>query len=360
MAKVLHIGGVDSPHVFGIVEQLATAGYEQTILSYPAQPHECHKKHLNGVSVYYHNYPEFFTGNSVPPTKRAKLKRSLKFIIDKEKPDIIHGHYLSKCAVAVTQSVAYSHLPAVVMPWIVHDITNKPRMKKRVKQCLDSCQFVLCNNRKFTKSLLKFYNQPASKDVFCGPPIRLYLYDQYKVPDTTVPKVYLAKSYHQPLIIRALRTVFAKRPQTKVTALSNTRVQDLAKRLNIYNKIDFLPEVLLDQPVFARKIQQHNIVVALSKDHGTSGTTIQAAYSGAVTLSHRTKWDDNVFTHNHNILKCKINATDIANALIYAIDNRTTLCKKFKDNNKFLKAWDATITGKNLLKAYSALLESAP
>lgn len=360
MPKILHIGGANSPHVIGMMQQIKEGGFDQAVLSYPTEVHTCDQEFMKDVPIYYYNYPRFFTKKSIPEQHVKSAIKFVKDVINKEKPDIIQGHYPSKCAIPFFHAVTYSKKPGAIFPWSVHDIAKNKNMKNRIQKCMSVCSITFGNHPKFVKSFLRYYKKPLSSWVFSGPPIRLYLYENSK-PDVSVPRILIAKRYYQDKIFVALSIVLKKVKNVKITSLlSSNEIMELSRKLGIFNKIDFIPGHLhgmLSQEDFAKKIKENNIVTALSSDPGISGVTVQSAYFGAITLSHYTPWAVDTFKHERNLLTCKITPNDIANTLLYAIENRKILCQKFKKNNTFLKKWDARVTGKNLINAYNSLLK---
>jgi len=355
MTKILHIGGINSPHVNGIIEQIKQhTKFEQSVISYPANfLKEYNEKFFANIPIYYYNYPMFFNNKKMDSKEAKKMIAFTKTVIRKEQPDIIHGHYLSKCAVPLYCAVVVSKKPGIVVPWSTWDITTKKYMAVKIKTCLNVCSYVMCNNTKFLNTLLETYKQPPSKGIFSFPPIRLYLYKNTP-PNTDIPRLFITRSYKQEVFLTALPKIIAMFPNIKITALSPPAAMNLAKKLGIYNKINFLSD-MQTQEDFAKTIQQHNIVRSMAPDHGTSSTTIQAAYSGAVVLSHKSSWSH--LKNNINLLECDLTVEDIQKKLIYAIKNLKTLCPMFKKNNAFLKNWDANVTWKNLLATYTTMLK---
>lgn len=356
MPKILHIGGCDSPHVLGLMEQVRKfTNFKQCMISYPAKPKKFYKDFLKDIPIYFYPYQKFFTRQSISQDEENKLIAFVKDIVKKERPNIIHGHYLSKCAVIMYYCQYYSKQHGIVVPWSTWDITTNPCMFSRIERCLNLCDAVMCNNTKFLNSLLDHYKQSRRKSVFSGPPVRLYLYKN-SVPNTDIPRIYLPRRYYQEIIFKALPKIISMFPNVMITALAPEKIKALSKTLGIFNKINFLPDMLA-QEEFARQIQENNIIFSMAPDGGTSGTTMQAAYSGAVTIVPKgLYWAKNFFKHGVNVLECNIDTHSIENTLIYAIRNLSTLCTTFKKNNDFLKEWDAEITGKNLVSIYNKML----
>lgn len=359
MTKILHIGGANSPHVLGIMEQIKKhTGFSQTLVSYPTTIRDADKKLLENVPVYYYKYPIFFTSKPVPQIEDKKMIDFVKHVIRKENPDIIHGHYLSKCAAITSCFIEHSKKRGIVNPWSVWDIPNNKDMIKRNGKCVSLCSYVMCNHPKFLNSLLNFFKQPKTKAVFAGPPIRLYLYDNI-TPDTSTPKLLIARRHYQDILIKALPKVMSMYPELKVTAYAtfdrdSTAILKLAKDVGVYDKINFVHNIL-PQEDFSEIIKQHNIVRSMAPDQGNSGTTMQAAYFGAATLVNNTPWD--FLKDGVNVIKCNLTVEDMQAKLIYAIKNIKVLCPMFKKNNTFLRKWDAEETWKNLFSAYRAMLK---
>jgi hypothetical protein len=356
MPKILHIGGVDSPHVVGIVEQIKNlTNFEQSIISYPANIHVFNVTILKDIPKYYYNYPKFFKNKPIDVKEHYKLIKFVRNLIVKEKPDIIHGHYLSKCSTIMYYCQYYSKKPGIVSPWATWDMPRNAHMLFKNKHCLTNCKYVMSKNMEFLYALLDFFKQPRSKAIFAGPPINLTAYSNH-IPSTNCPTIYIPRNYYQGIIVKSLVSVLSQYPNIKITALSPNSIIQLSKHLGIYDKINFLPR-MLSQTEFSEMIKAHNIIISMAPDGGTSSTTIQAAYSGAVTVVPiNRKWDSNTFIDNKNVLKCQVTVQDITKKLIYAIDNLKDLCIKFKKNNDFLYKWDASSTGKNLINAYNNLL----
>jgi len=354
LTKILHIGGVNSPHVTGILEQIKQyTNFEQCVISYPTTIKDYDKKLFMGISTYYYNYPLFFKNKPINAVESKKLEKFIAKVIAAEHPDIIHGHYLSKCAMPMYYAIVYSNKPGIVVPWSIWDIAQNSHMFSRIKACLNACSYVMCNNTKFLNVLLDAYSQSRSKGIFSFPPVRLYLYKN-AVPNTHVPRLLITRTHYQAAFFSILPKIIKMFPNIEITSLSPGNIVQLSKKLGIYNKITFLPS-MLTQEDFAKTVQNHNIVRSMAPDHGTSSTTIQAAYSGAVVLSHKSSWS--YLKNNVNIIECDLTVEDIQNKLIYAIKNLKTLCPMFKKNNAFLKGWDADVTWKNLLTAYSTMLK---
>jgi len=355
MPKILHIGGSDSPHVLGIIEQIKqNTNFKQTIISYTYRVKASDSKTMEDVKLYKYDYPQFFTKHKIDPKKEKDVRKFVSDVIRREKPDIVHGHYPSKCAVPMFYALADGKIPGIISPWSKWDIATNPRMFSRIKRCLILCSYVTHTHKKFINAFLDAYGQPRSKFLFSGYPIRLHFYKD-AFPDLSKPRIYVPRRYYQEIIFSAFPKILMRFPDLEITALSPISIQRLAEKLKIYDKIKFLPD-MLSQESFSKMIKRHNIIFSMAPDIGTSCTTLQIAYFGAVALVHKTHWTNGILDHGKHVVECDLNQRDVEEKLIYSIENYKALCMAFKKNNTFLEKFGAEITWNNLFLAYKKLL----
>ena len=315
MPKILHIGGSDSPHVLGIVEQIKKyTDFDQAIVSYNfVRPDEVL---LEKIPVYPYDYRGFFTNPNGRNNNRA-LVNFLEGVIEEEHPDIIQGHYLSQCALPMSYAMLISKKPGIVSLWSTWDIQHKKTLFENNKQCIDLCSYVMDTLEGFLYECLRVYGAPMEKALNSAPPVRLHFYKDC-VPDTSNPRIYIPRNYYQNLIFEALEAVLRFHPNIEVTALSPNSIINWTKKHGIINKINFLSR-LLTQEEFAEMINraQYNYIHG-SRYYGTSSTTMQSAYFGAVTITHRSHWAQEWFKDEVNTLECDLTAHSISSRLMYS------------------------------------------
>jgi len=361
--KIFHIGGSHSVHVSDLVNELHKLGYSQCVLSYRKE--NLISKH---VPVYVFNYQKFYPGRSFPDDEQ-KLKKVIANIIKKEKPNILHGHFLIFCCVALGIAKDISKLPTFLSPWSNRALTKDKVLLKRIDHCIKDSKAFLTDKMSFFRLFQNTYNINL-KD---------HMYKQFRLPlnlsphhdlcidkkDFTVPKILSARmmgaNYHQELLIRALPEIFKKHSTATATFIIGQSASQgkpyflkmiaLAKSLGIFNKCNFIAKGLT-QEEFSKLMCDHNIIYSVCEDPGCAQTTIQAAYSGAVTIVRHNPLEDGILDHNVNVMKVHLKVQSVINSLDYSIVNLQELGTRFFHNNRKLREYSTEYTLPRLTALY--------
>jgi len=366
--KICHIGGAHSVHVSDIIEELDKRGYEQCVISYYPPETAITPKH---IPVYYFPY----RGYESPDWQRLKLEgrleEFLKTAFEKEAPDIVHGHSLTYSCIPVWMAKIRFGIRSVLVPWSSQTMKYPNGVANHYeKRCIETLDYFLHGMPNVFKRYQSYYgNLPAEKYVFFRPLIDLSLYDQIrKISDT--PKILSARVmgefYCQDLLVKAIPYLVNKFPATKATFIIGQnpnqgreyfeRMIQMAKALGVAQYCDFIPHSL-SQAEFAELIKSHNIVYSLAvHDEGFSGTTLQAAYSGAVTIVQDTSDIDGILDHKLNVLRTKIDGKSVRETLLHAAGNLKSLQKRFaRENRERLYAYGKENMIKNLTECYGKI-----
>ena len=355
-------------HVADLVKELDKLGYHQCVLSYKQE--NLLPKH---IPVYYYPYNKFYPNRSLPKDAQA-LTKLVSSILTKEKPDILHGHFLIFCCVALGIAKDLSRLPTFLSPWSTRALTKDKVLLGRIDKCIKGASAFLTDKVSFFKLFQQTYNVNL-KD-------RMYV--QFRLPldlspfhdldigtkDFAVPRILSARMmgamYHQDLLVNALQPIFSKHKTATATLIvgHNTsqglpyfnEMISLSKKLGIYDRCTFIDHQL-PQAEFSKLIKDHNIVYSVCEDPGCSQTTIQAAYSGAVTVVRYNPLEDGILDHNVNVMKVQLKVSSVINSLDYSIEHLQELGPRLFYNNRKLRAHGTECTLPALTSRYNAAIK---
>lgn len=347
--KILHVGGSHSVHVGDLVRELDHLGYPQCVLSY-RQESVLSKR----TPVYTTPYSKFFPDKSFPAYEK-ELRTSIANIIRKERPNIIHGHFLIFSCVAINIARELSHLPTYLTPWSARALTTNKILWQRINKCISGSKYFLTASDWVFSLFKKCYKDSLRDNMHVNWRLPLYLSAYHSLvsgyKDTTTPRILSARvmqeANHQDLLVYALPEVFNKYPSATATLIIGqnasqgrpyfNKMVDLAKNLGIYPKCTFINRPLT-QAEFADLIKTHNIIYSIS-DSDTEGsqTTYQAAYSGAITIIKNSTYGYDLIVPNENVLATDLTKEGVLAKLLYAADNLGALCSKFFAANRKLE-----------------------
>ena len=368
--KICHVGGAHSVHVADIVKALDEKGYEQCVFSYSPAEQAITPTHIPVYSFPYRSYNH-------PDWKRlgleSKVREVLGTVIRKEEPDLIHGHSLTYACVPVWMAKTDYHLPATLMSWSIHTIREPdPVANAYERKCIRSLDYFMHPMPAVFKMFQKFYGEvPDEKLVIFRTLLDLSSY-AVKRESVFPPRILSARVmgpfYRQDLLIWSLPDLVHMYPELKVTLIIGQSPEQgksyfddmkrLADELGVSGHCTFIPEAL-SQGAFSRLIQSHPIVYSMSvHDEGFSGTTIQAAYSGAVTIVNDIPEIDGIFDHNVHVLRTTPDEEAVKRTLIYAWENLETLSERFRKNNAGLIRYGKEAMLQNLMQCYSRMINS--
>jgi hypothetical protein len=185
--------------------------------------------------------------------------------------------------------------------------------------------------------------------------------------DFSVPKILSARMmgaiYHQDLLINALQPMFSKYKNATATLIVGHNASQgmpyfkemilLSKQLGIYDRCTFIDNQL-PQAEFSKLIKEHNIVYSVCEDPGCAQTTIQSAYSGAVTITRHNPLEDGILDHNVNVMKIHLKVSSIINSLDYCIEHLQELGPRLFHNNRKLREHGTECTLPALTSRYNA------
>lgn len=350
--KILHIGGSHSVHVTDWIQLLHKEGYAQCVLSYKTD-----RRRINSsIPVYFHPYDCFFPSRTRTGHLRAeldpKIQRPILYslideIVQKEKPDIIHAHFLIVACIPARYAAEKYNLPVFSSIWSRRVLANNPELRDNIASVLKRTHNVILNCPRLCDDLAKFYSYDRSKCLEINPPLDLSLFHSDQVKDLSSPKILSARTmraqYHQDLLLYALPKLVKKFPKLKVTLIIGQSAEHgrkyfnkmiaLAKMLNVSKYCTFIGRGL-SQVEFSNLIKRHNIVYSVAEDPGCSQTTVQAAYSGAITIVQDYPAEPDLLVPNENVLYTKLNRQSVLRTLYCAIRDMQTLQPKFYQNNR--------------------------
>jgi len=362
--KICHIGGSHSIHVSSLVEELDRLGFEQCVFGYYPVELSIIPKH---IPVYSYPYRDYCLSEWRSQNMEQKLTEQLTTIIKKEKPDIVHGHSLMYSCIPVYLANNLFNIPTIMQPWSIETITTPNQLVKAYAQrCINTLDYFLHGMPNIFKQFQShFQNLPDEKYVVFRPLIDLSHY-QFKRTIEETPKILssraMGEAYRQDLLIKALPHLVKEFPQITVTLIIGQnplqgreyfeKMIALAKELDVIRYCSFIPRSL-SEAEFAGLIQAHNIVYSIaSHDAGFASTTVQAAYSGAITIVRDTDNIDGILDHEVNTLRTKITEQDVAATLFYAVRHLPRLLTLFIENNRKLVNQDKRYMLNSLLNAY--------
>ena len=348
--KILHIGGSHSVHVTDWIQLLHKEGYEQCVLSYKQDRRRVNRS----IPVYFHPYDCFFpirTGHlrsSLDPKAQELLLYSLiDDIIKKEKPDIIHAHFLMVACVPAFYAADRYNLPLFSSIWSRRVLASDPTLRRNIGNALKKTHNVIVNCPHLCDDLSKFYSYDRNKCLEINPPLNLSLFHPEQVKDLSRPRILSARTmraqYHQDLLLYALPKLVQKFSNLRATLIIGQSAEhgkkyfnkmiSLAKALNVSRYCTFIGRSL-SQVEFSNLIKRHNIVYSVAEDPGCSQTTVQAAYSGAITIVQEYPAEPELLVPNENILYTKLTRRSVLRTLYCAIRDMRTLQPKFYKNNR--------------------------
>ena len=339
-------------HVADLVVHLDKLGYPQCIISF-------HKDSLipRHIPVYFYPYHKFYP-NKTSTKDMRELSAFLDSVMAKEDPHIFHGHFLIYCCVALYMLCEKYGLPTFLSPWSLRALANDATLHGRIQRCIDLSDYFLTDKISMFNAFSSVYSS-LTIDMYkqFRLPLSLSSYHILEPKDLSIPKILSARAmqsnYHQDLLIRALPALFSKYPQAQVTLIIGQhapqgkpyfdQMKELAKNLGVLNKCTWIAHGL-SQAEFSDIIKSNNIVYSVADDPGCSQTTIQAAYSGAVTLVKHNAMEDGILDHGVNTLRMDLTEESVRNTLLYAVDNLSILQPQFALNNRKLQAHDTEFT----------------
>ncbi len=359
--KILHIGGSHSAHVADLVKELDKRGYSQCVFSY------------NGYNILPKHIPVyFFPYNRAYPDKvllddAKKINRILHVIFNKEKPDIIHGHFLLFSCVALLLSSKIKKLPLIITPWnITRDIKSTGLLRSRLAACFSMANDILLPGKFLFDRLKSSFGVLKDKRYTeWRLPLDLSEYHDMLLPSDKFlcPKILSARvcspDHYQDLLIKALPSLIKKYKNLTITFIIGQHAPQgkkyfnylisLAKKLNVMKFCTFVGKSL-SQENFSKLIQQHNIVFSLAEDAGCSQTNIRSAYSGAVTIIQ--KCDNELLQQNKNVLMTNCTQNSVNYILDYAIKNLMVIGPSFFTANRILRKQSVENIFTNLTNVY--------
>lgn len=365
--KICHIGGAHSVHVADIVKELDQLGYEQCVISYYPVEKSITPNH---IPVYYFPYRSYES----PEWNRLKLEDKLEEFLDKvfknEKPDIIHGHSLTYSCIPVWMAKEKVGLRTIIVPWSINTIQNPNKIANYYeKRCIETLDYFMHPMPNVFKLFQSYYgNLPDEKFVLFRALIDLTQYDKARAV-SKAPKILSARVmgeyYRQDLLIRALPAIVAEFPETSATLIIGQNPEQgrpyfekmiqLSRQLNVAQYCTFIPHEL-SQSEFSELIKSHNIIYSIAThDVGFAGTTVQAAYSGAITIVRDTENIDGVLDHGVNALRVQVDENSVREALLHAARNLEELQQRFIKNNRGLIVQGKRYMLKNLTSCYQRI-----
>jgi len=347
--KILHIGGSHSVHVADLVSELHAQGYPQCVLSYK-RGNLLPKR----VPTYFYPYNKFYPNNTLPKDEEY-LKRYISSILQKEKPNIIHGHFLAFSCVAINLASGLSGLPLYLTPWSSRAWIKDKVLFSRINYGISRAKYFLLDQR-WVFDIFKSYYKHTLKDSMHVPwrmPLYLSTHHDFtkEQKDTSRPKLLSARVMqdrnHQELFVQALPIIFEKHPDATATLMIGQSAAQgnkyfnlmvaLAKKLGIFNRCHFINRAL-SQVEFSKLIKEHNIVYSVSEsDMGGSQTTYQSMYAGAITIVKTSSYGYLPLVPNKNSLVTDLTKEAVQKVLLYAADHVKELCGKFFDNSRTLR-----------------------
>lgn len=363
--KILHIGGSHSAHVVDLVKRLDQEGYSQAVLSYRNE--NLLPKHIH---VYKYPYGIFYPDKKLEKQERS-LCRLLQAIMRLEKPDIIHAHFLIMACVPLYLLAEMYGIPIVLSPWSLRALDNNATLRSRLSRGLGLSNYFLTDKYVMFSEFKKVYPN-MTEDMFVPfrLPLNLSRYHNAKSKDLSHPKILSARvmqaNYHQDLLVNSLPALIKEFPNTQVTLIIGqsatqgkpyfTKMQELAKKLNVHRNCRFIDRGL-SQDEFSELIEDHNIVYSVADDPGCSQTTIQAAYSGAITIVKENFMENGILDHNVNVLRTKLSIKDVTKQLLYAARHLKEIQPRFFENNRKLKTQSTEYTFSTLTSLYDKIME---
>ena len=365
--RICHIGGAHSVHVADIVHELDMKEYNQFVISYLPEDQSITLPH---VPVYSFPYRKYDHADWKTQNLEYLLNQFLRQVFEREKPDLVHGHSLTYSCVPVWLAKERFGLKTVVMPWSIHTILDpNPIANVYEKKCLSSVDRFLYPLPEGFRYFQSFYGEmTAGQLVHFKALVDLSYYEKRReIQDK--PRILSARVmgqlYHQDLLIKALPRFVKAFPDTRVTLIIGQHVSQgqpyfdqmktLAQKLGVAPYCDFIGRSL-SKAEFSDQIKAHNIVYSMSThDEGVSGTNIQSAYSGAITIIQKSNWVRGILEDRENVLQTPVDEQSVSDTLLYAGHHLVELQKRFLKNNRKLKQYAKEVMMKNLVRCYEEL-----
>jgi hypothetical protein len=363
---ILHIGGSHSVHVTDWVKYQTKMGYRCCVLTHDSDRSALEKT----IPVYYYPYHTFYPHVSNIQKERDMYKL-IDTIIQKEKPDIIHTHFLIFSCLPAYYAASKYNLPLFSSAWSKRAITNDKVLKIRLNNLLKKTNYLVISSSLLYNAMKSMYGLNGVKWLPINPPIDLSPYHEEQVKDLSTPKILSARAmreaYHQDLLIKSIPKILEKNNKTQITIIIGQSARHgkryfnemiaLSKRVGVYNKCTFVDRGLSQQE-FADTIKAHNIVYAVAEDMGTSSTVIQSAYSGAITVIQNVFVDLKMLKPSENVLHTFIRQKDVEKVLCHSVVNLKTLQPFLYKNNRRLKLQSSEYTCPVLINAYDEVYKT--
>lgn len=363
LPKICHIGASHSAHVADLVRELDRCGYLQCVISF-------HKDSLipKHIPVYFYPYHVFYP-NKASKKQEKELQALIDTVMQREDPQIIHGHFLIYCCVALYMACEKYGLPTFMSPWSLRALANDSILRGRIQRCINLSDYFLNDLRMFSAFSSVYAN--LTEDM-CLPQFRLPLdltpHHTLEKKDVTVPRILSARmmqeSNHQDLLIHSLPGFFNQFPAGEVTLIVGQhapqgkpyfeKMRALAAKLGVVDRCRWISRGL-SQDEFSSLLKQHNIVYSVADDPGCSQTTIQAAYSGAVTIVKQNPMENGILDHGVNTLRADLTAASVQEQVLYAAANLATLQPRLAANNRKFKNYSTEFTLPILCNEYDKI-----
>jgi glycosyltransferase involved in cell wall biosynthesis/uncharacterized protein YnzC (UPF0291/DUF896 family) len=367
--RICHIGGAHSVHVADIVRELDKRDYNQCVISYFPENQSITPPH---VPVYSFPYRKYDHADWKTQNLEYLLGQFLKQVFGREKPDLVHGHSLTYSCIPVWLAKEKFGLKTLVMPWSIHTIVDpNPRANAYEKKCLSSIDRFLYPLPEGFRYFQSFYGEmSADQLVHFKALVDLSYYETrreaYDKPRILSARV-MGQLYHQDLLIKALPRFIRIFPETRVTLIIGQhasqgqayfdQMKALAQELGVASYCDFIGRSL-SKAEFAGLIKSHNVVYSVSShDEGVSGTNIQSAYSGAITIIQKSNWVRGILEDRENVLQTPVDEQSVSDTLLYAGHHLVELQRRFSKDNRKLKEYAKEVMMENLVQCYEELNE---
>ncbi len=350
--KILLLGDINSSHLLKWIRSLSSEGFEIAVFTLN-QPNQLIIDSLPNVEVFSSgkNSSGNFNGSDFGKLKYLTAVSTLRTIVKKWKPDVVHAHYATSYGLLGALS---GHQPFFISVWgsDIFEFPTKSSIHKkaisgilsRATKIFSASEILAVKTRVLTK-----------KEVVVIPfGIDTDLFSEKKISDSTEIVIGTVKSletvYGIDILIKAFAEVFKLRPQLNLQlqivggGSQEQNLKSLAEQLMLGNAITFIGKIPFDY--LPEYYQRFDIFANLSRSESFGVSVLEAMSTTLPVVVTSTGGLNEIVTSDCGIHVSVENVDEAASALLFLVDNkskRIQLGKAGRARVKQLYDWNTCV-----------------
>jgi len=352
--KICFLGTARSIHTLKWIEYFAEKGHNVFLVSYDKLLENYKPRNKIGFYFFKKKIPitiwPFNTILNLPFNFFI-----LKKIINKEKPDIIHAHYVSSYG---TLGSLLNFHPFIITAW-GSDILITPKRflpsKWITKYALSRADLVTCDAEHMKKEMIKLGADPEKiKIINFGVDTKKFTPSEnkevlkskteFKNSIVVISLRSLEPVYNIETLISAVPIVAKKVPEIKFIIAGKgseeKKLKELAKKLNVLEKVKFVGNLSQDEVVKYLAISDIYISTSLS-DGGIASSTAEAMACGLpVVISNVADNKEWVKNGENGFLFPPKNYKELAQKIIYLLKDKNKRIRMGKEARRVIEEKD--------------------